>query len=166
VTNETSVQARVEPKPDPISIEYAFNGLCTMRNGEAQSRWGAAQLGIVLNIPALAAALFRIVHGPAAPELYMFLVGSLFLVATNVFWRAILKRREIFLEYWNEKLEELERKHGIEGGIMIFSSTDYLRMRHAGVRFHSGLEWIALGCIVVWGAIATGSFVMAFMASR
>jgi hypothetical protein len=129
VTNDRSLRAPVEPKPDPISIEYAFNGLCTMRNGEPQSRWGAAQLGIVLNIPALAAALFRLVQGPAAPELYMFLVGSLFLVATNVFWRAILKRRENFLENWNEKLEELERKHGIEGGIMIFSSTDYLRMR-------------------------------------
>jgi hypothetical protein len=166
VTNDTSLRAPVEPKPDPISIEYAFNGLCTMRNGEAQSRWGAAQLGIVLNIPALAAALFRLVQGPAAPELYMFLVGSLFLIATNVFWGAILKRRENFLEYWNEKLEELERKHGIEGGIMIFSSTDYLRMRHAGVRFHSGLQWIALACILLWGAIGTGAFAMAYMAPR
>ena len=166
MTADTSARASVEPKPEPISIDYVFNGLCTMRNGEAQSSWGAAQLGIVLNVPALAAALFRLVQRPAEPELYMFLIGSFFLVATNLFWRTILKRRENFLEYWNQKLEELERKHGIEGGIEIFSSTNYLRMRHAGMRFHSGLQWIALACIALWAAIGAGAFVMAFMAVR
>jgi hypothetical protein len=166
VSNDTSSQASVAPKLQPITIQYAFTGLCTMRNGETQSRWGAAQLGIVLNVPALAAALFRLAQSPSGPELYMFLVGGLFLVATNVFWRAILKRRELFLEYWNQKLEELERKHGIEGGIMIFSSTDYLRMRHAGIRFHGGLHWIALACIVLWSVISAGAFVMAFVLPR
>jgi hypothetical protein len=166
VTKDPSAQASVEPKLEPITIQYAFNGLCTMRNGETQSRWGAAQLGLVLNIPALATALFRLAQLPSGPELYLILIGSLFLVATDVFWRAILRRHEIFLEYWNEKLEELERKHGIEGGMTIFSSTDYLRMRHAGVRFRGGLQWIALTCIVLWGVISAGAFLMAFVVPR
>jgi hypothetical protein len=166
MTADTSNQASVEPKLEPIAIDYAFNGLCTMRNGETQSRWGAAQLGIILNVPALAAALFRLAQWPSGPELYMFVVGSLFLVATDLFWRALLRRRENFLEYWNQKLEELERKHGIEGGIMIFSSTDYLRMRHEGIRFHGGLHWIAIACIVLWALISAGAFVMAFLVPR
>jgi hypothetical protein len=166
MTADTSNQASVDRKLAPVEINYAFNGLCAVRNGEAQSRWGTAQLGILLNIPALAAALFRLVQWPSAPELYMFFTGSMFLVATNVFWRAILGRRENFLEYCNQKLEELESKHGIEGGLTIFSSSDYLRIRHEGVRFHGGLQWIALTCIVLWAAIGAGAFAMVFLVPR
>jgi hypothetical protein len=166
MTADTSNQASVQPKLDPVAIDYAFTGLCTMRNGEAQSRWETAQLGILLNIPALAAALFRLAQWPSGIELYLFILGSMVLIATNVFWRSILGRRENFLEYWNQKLEELERKHGIEGGVMIFSSTDYLRMRHAGMRFHGGLQWIAWTCVGLWGAIGAGAFGMATLASR
>jgi hypothetical protein len=166
MTADTSNQASVEAKLEPITPQYAFAGLCTMRNGEAQSRWETAQLGILLNIPALVAALFRLAQWPTGTEIYLFILGSMVLIATNVFWRSILRRRENFLEYWNEKLEELEQKHGIEGGVMIFSSTGYLRMRHEGVRFHGGLQWIAWTCIVLWAVIGAGAVFMAFVAPR
>jgi len=162
MTADTSVEA----KREPITVQYAFSGLCVMRNGEAQSRWETAQLGILLNIPALAAALFRLAQWPTGTEVYLFILGSMVLIATNVFWHSILRRRENFLEYWNQKLEELERNHGIAGGMMIFSSTDYLQMRHAGVRFYGGLQWIAWVCIGMWALIGAGAVAMALVAQR
>jgi hypothetical protein len=163
---DKSNHASGAPKPDPIKIDDAFGGLCIMRNGEAQSRWETAQLGILLNVPALAAALFRLSQWPTGTEVYLFILGSMVLIATNIFWHSILGRRESFLEYWNQKLEELERRHGIEGGVMIFSSTDYLRMRHAGVRFYGGLQWIAWVCIGLWAAIGAGAVAMALVVQR
>jgi len=163
---DKSNHASGAPRPDPIKIDDAFGGLCTVRNGEAQSRWVTAQLGILLNVPALAAALFRLAQWPTRTEVYLFILGSMVLIATNLFLRSILERRENFLEYWNQKLEELERKHGIEGGVMIFSSSDYLRMRHEGVRFHGGLQWVAWTCIVLWAVIGAGAVFMTFMVPR
>jgi hypothetical protein len=163
----TNSSARRDPeKPGPIAIETAYNALVISRNAELGSRWNAAQVGIILNAPALGGALVGLFQRPALRELYMLAFGSGIPILLNFFWRGMLRRNGVFLEFWNGTLAQIEELHKIEGGIRVFSSAQYLDMRNRGLRFNTLLQWVAIISTVLWAAIAGGAVAWMFVLAQ
>ena len=160
----TKTEAKDEPpkKPDPrpITSGLAFSGICNVRNTEAHLRWLGAQLSFFLNLPAFGAVALRLIAFPAKPELVLIFVGSIILIAANFFLLHVLRRDTRHLDLWNDKLDELERVNGIEGGVEIFSSRRYRKLRSARQRLQRRLDFAMICCMVGWGVIAAAAVVL------
>jgi hypothetical protein len=89
----------------------------------------------------------------------MLAFGSALPIMLNFFWRGMLRRNGLFLEFWNGTLAQIEELHKMDGGIKVFSSPQYLDLRNRGLRFNTLLQWVAIISTVLWGGIAGGAFV-------
>ncbi|MFZ2556185.1 MAG: hypothetical protein WAZ27_04615 [Minisyncoccia bacterium] len=150
----TETEKEAKPTPKPIASGLAFSGICNVRNTEAHLRWLGAQVSFFLNLPAFAGAVFRLVAKLEVPELVAIAIGGFLLVGANEFLRQFIKRDNKLMDLWNDKLDELERVNGIEGGVQVFSSRRYRRLRTSRTRLQRRLEDAMFVCIVGWGAIA------------
>lgn len=151
---------RAKPDPKPISSGLAFSALCNVRNTEAHLRWMGAQLSVLLNIPGIGGAAFRLIVSPGWLELMVIALGSFALVVANIFLYFIIQRDGKLLLLWNDKADELETVNGIEGGVQIFSSRRYRKLSASRHRLQGRLEWAMLACIVMWGAITIAAIVL------
>lgn len=71
----------------------------------------------------------------------------------NLFLLQVLRRDSKHLDLWNDKLDELERINGIEGGVQIFSSRRYRRLRNGRQRLQQRLDFAMVACILGWAVI-------------
>lgn len=140
------------PKATPSGS--AFIGLCTMRNGEATLRWYGVTLWVGINLPSYATAAFRIIAFPGAVELVILSIGGLILAGIDLFLYHVLRRDGKHLRMWNDMLDELERLNGVEGGLKVFSSRRYRRLRSSRDRLQGRLQVAFICSIVVWVVIA------------
>lgn len=167
--------------PKPIAAGSAFIGLCTMRNGEAQLRWQGAYLAFVLNPPAYAGVVYRLIvlsQPPIQPqgqavdlavlaklqtmELSVLAAGCMIFTFMNLFLLRVLVRDGQFMTFWNETIAELERENRIEGDILAFASPQYLHLRNGRGRLQNRLI-TAVGCAMVgWLAMSVLPIVMIF----
>lgn len=131
-----------------------------MRNTEAHLRWLGAQLSFFLNFPAFAGAAFRLITPPGPRELALLCVGSVLFAIANFFLFYIIQRDSKHLALWNDKLDEIERVNKIEGGVEIFSSRRYRRMRNSRQRLQRRLEFAMVACIVGWALFAVVAGIM------
>lgn len=132
-----------------------------MRNTEAHLRWLGAQLSFFLNLPAIAAVVFRLITPPATRELAIIVFGGSIFAVANLFLLQVLRRNTRHIDLWNDKLDELERVNGIEGGVEVFSSRRYRKLRNSRQRLHRRLELAMICCMVGWVvvvAVATSMF--------
>lgn len=160
----TDTEKKDEPPkkcdPKPITSGLAFSGICNVRNTEAHLRWLGAQLGFFLNLPAWTGVAFRFTAEPKPPELLILIGGSLFFAVANYFLYEVIKRDSRHLDLWNDKLDELERINGIEGGVEVFSSRRYRRLRSSRQRLQMRLQYAVVGSTVVWALFAIVATVM------
>lgn len=148
-------------KPDPKAIAsgLAFSTIGNVRNTEAHLRWLGAQLSFFLNLPAIAAVVFRLITPPETRELAVIVAGGTIIVIANLFLLQVLRRDSKHLDLWNDKLDELERTNGIEGGVEVFSSRRYRRLRNSRQRLQHRLEFAMICCMVGWGfAVVAAGF--------
>ena len=146
-----------KPTPKPITSGLAFSGVCNVRNTEAHLRWQGAQVSFLLNLPAFAAVAFRLIVPPGIKELALIFAGSFIFAVANLFHLQVIRRDNKHLDLWNDKLDELERMNGIEGGIRVFSSRRYRKLRNGRQRLQSRLDFAMIICIVGWALIAIAS---------
>lgn len=156
----TDTERNEKPAPKPISSGLAFSGVCNVRNTEAHLRWLGAQLSFFLNLPAWAGIAFRLTSEPKNPELLILVGGGLFFAAANYFLYEVIKRDSRHLDLWNDKLDELERVNGIEGGTEVFSSRRYRRLRGSRQRLQARLQYAMVGSTVMWVLFAIVAAVM------
>ena len=160
---ETKDGASQKPDPKPITSGLAFSGICNVRNTEAHLRWLGAQLGFFLNLPAFAAVVFRLIMLPAKPELAVIAVGGVLFFIANLFLLQVLRRDTRHLDLWNDKLDELEKVNGIEGGVQIFSSRRYRKLRSGRQRLQRRLDFAMICCMVGWGVVAAAAVVLSLI---
>ncbi len=150
MTTQARPPADKRPDPKPIAAGLAFSGLCNVRNTEGHLRWLGAQLSFFLNLPAWAGVAFRFTSSPKVPELIILLVGAGFFAVANMFLHEIIKRDSKLMDLWNDKLDELERVNKIEGGVEIFSSRRYRKLRGSRARLQFRLQHAMVASTVIW----------------
>lgn len=167
MTTDTQREPPKKPEPVPIASGLAFSGLCNVRNTEGHLRWLGAQLGFFLNLPAWAGVALRLTTAPEThlkwPELAVLFGGCLFFAVANIFLLEIIKRDSALMDLWNDKLDELERVNGIQGGVQIFSSRRYRRLRGSRGRLQVRLQHAMFGSTVVWVLFAIATAVVFFL---
>ena len=147
-----------EPEPKPISAGLAFSGICAVRNTEASLRWLGAQMGFYLNFPGYAAAIFRLLVATNRWEFLVISGGCLFVATANIFLLYAIIRDGRLFDFWTYALVDLERTNGIEGGVQIFTSQRFERLRSSRNRLQNRLVFAFGTCIVLWVMIATIAF--------
>ena len=146
----------------PITSASVFLGLCNLRATEGTLRWQGAQLGFLLNLPAMGAALFKLAGSPTAKELIFMAVGSAICSAINWFLYEVIRRDGKYINLWNNLLVKLEQVNGIEGNVSVFSSDEHERLRSSRGRLQERLQALVIGCIVAWGGVTFFSVGMIF----
>ena len=126
------------------------SALCAVRNTEAHLRWLGAQLGLFLNLPAFAGVGLRLLATSSRWELSLICFGSGVFVFGNFFLLHVLRRDTKQLNFQHDKLAELETTNKIEGGVQIFSSEQYARIRNSKDRLQTRLDVVMIACIVGW----------------
>ena len=149
-----------KPSPKPIASGLAFSGLCSIRNTEGHLRWLGAQVSFFLNPPAYAAFAFRIIQDPGALELVVLLIGSLIFGTATEYLHQIIKRDSKLMEFWNDSITNVERTNKIEGGVEVFTSARYQRLRSSRDRLQRRLESAMLACTIAWALCLNVAFAM------
>lgn len=148
--------------PRPITSAAVFLGLCNLRATEGALRWQGAQLGFLLNLPAMATAVYKLMTGTSAKELVFVTIGSVASCVINWFLLEVIRRDGRYVDLWNDLLAELEQVNGTEGDLHIFNSPVHNRLRRSRGRLQERLQALTIGGIVVWGATAMFALGMIF----
>lgn len=149
-------------EPKPITSAALFLGLCNLRATEGALRWQGAQLGFLLNLPAMAASVLKLATGPSIKELVLISLGNAACCAVNWFLYEVIRRDGKYVDLWNELLSDLERVNGTDGDLCVFSSEKFARLRDSRGRLQHRLQALIIGCIVAWGGLSIFSFGMIF----
>ena len=157
---ETKHHQALEPKP--ITSAAMFIGLCNLRGMEGSLRWQGAQLGFWLNLPALAAAMMRLTTSPAIKELLFIGLGGFVCCGINWFLHEVIKRDGKYVDLWNDLLADVERANKTEGGVSLFDSPKFNKLRRSRDRLQDRLQRLIISCIVAWGVIAVFALGMIF----
>ncbi|MFZ2886303.1 MAG: hypothetical protein WA021_00610 [Minisyncoccia bacterium] len=148
----------------PISAGLVFSGLCNIRNNETLLRLHRAHLSIALNLTGVVAALLRLASFPDSKlELGFFVVAGVVAIIFNFLWYRVVERNSQWLDYWNDKLVELERVCGMEGAVRIYTSERFSGQREGRIRFRGGWQLFTAMLMLFWGSVAAMAFI-AFVA--
>lgn len=146
------------PGPKPIAAGLAFSGLLQTRNTEATLRWQGFQFALGLNITGLGAiGLWLFNNNPTTLELQVLLVVCIGALSFNRTYFSVLARDGKFMGLWNAKAIELEQVNGIEGGVKIFSSPEYLDLRSREPTIQQVLRRTIIFVSVLWAIYSVGT---------
>lgn len=162
MTNTTE-QEQVSPNAKLIASGLAFAGLAQTRNTEATLRWQGFQFALGLNIAGLSGVGIWLLQEPTNLTLAFLLLGCLSALAANRAYFSVLARDGKFIEVWNDKMIELERANGIEGGVKIFSSPQYLELKTRRPTIQDVLRRTILTVSMAW--TVHGIFIIVQLAS-
>ena len=141
------------PDPKPIAAGLAFSGLVQTRNTEATLRWQGFQFALGVNIAGLSAVGVWLFNGnPTTLELLVMLLGCLGGLSGNRVYFSVLARDGKFMGLWNAKAIELEQTNIIEGGVKIFSSSEYRTLQSRTPTIQQVLRRTIIAGSMIWGA--------------
>lgn len=151
-----------KPEPpsttSPIAAGLAFAGLVQTRNTEATLRWLGFQFALGLNIAGLASFGLWLLQEPVNPVLAFLLFGCSAALFGNRVYFTVLARDGKFLGLWNNKGIELEEANGIEGGVKIFSSPEYIDLKSRRPTIQDVLRRTIVTVSMTW--VAYGVFIL------
>ncbi len=149
-------EGKDSPEPKPIAAGLAFNGLVQTRNTEATLRWLGFQFALGANIAGLSAIGIWLLQEPTKQEFIVMFVACLSALTGNRTYFSVLARDGKFMGLWNDKMIQLERANGIEGGVKIFSSQQYLELKSRKPTIQQVLRRSVLIISMIWVVFAAG----------
>ena len=145
----------------PIPPGFVFSSLCTIRNNETLLRLHRAHLSVALNLTGLTASMLRLTTLPESHvEVSFYAVGGVLAILLNYLWFKVIERNSAWLDIWNEKLIELERSSGIEGGIRVYTSVSFTAQRAKRTRFHGGWWLFTVAVVVWWSCVVAAAIIV------
>lgn len=87
--------------------------------------------------------------------------GSCIFIATaNLFLLYAIIRDGKLFDFWTDTLIDIERANGIEGGVKVFTSERFDKLRGSRNRLQNRLVYAFITCIVLWVVIAGIAFIL------
>jgi hypothetical protein len=160
----TQVPEHEEPRlpPKAIASGLAFAGLAQVRNMEAQLRWQGFQFALGANIAGWGALGIWLLNTPTRLELLAMVAACLGALFANRVHFSVLARDGKFMGVWNDKAIELENRNGIEGGVKIFSSPEYLELKSRKPTIQQVLRRSIIVSSMIWGVYLVGIILQIF----
>ena len=150
-----------ERRREPVSAGLIFSGLCSIRNNETLLRLHRAHLSVALNLTGITASMLRLATFPASRvEVSCYAAGGVLAIILNYLWFKVIERNSAWLDFWNEKLIELEQICGLDGGIRVYTSVRFTAQRAMRTRFHNGWWLFTVMVMLYWGSVASSAVVL------
>jgi hypothetical protein len=142
----------------PVSVDALYSSISENRVNEANLRWQGAQVAVILNLPAIGAAIAQVVVESSLKQLAFILIGSVLCIFVNRSFLKIMIRNGQHMHFWNECLAELESLNGTEGNTKVFSSEKFKKLSKSHESLQYRLQRVSRGYIITWSLIGMIAF--------
>lgn len=147
---------------NPAQAGPLIIALVSLRNNEGVLRWSGVVLIFLLNPPAIVGIGYKLMQTPQRVELLLLAAGCVIVSILHLIWYHIWVRDGALFDFWSEKLAEVERANGIDGGVEVFASRRYTRLTSSRGRLQHRLEGLAIMLIIAWISLAVVQVVRIF----
>lgn len=111
--------------PEPLSTAAQYIGINAARAVATSVGWSRSQTIILIQVPLIAAiATFIAVTKPSGQPFRLMVAGCIAGLIANVTWLAIIKRTGTWVEFFNERLADIELI-STDAPVPIFSSEKF-----------------------------------------
>lgn len=133
----------VQGKNEPIQSGPMYIGICATRAQAIAQRWQGVIVFITVNA-GLTNILGSIFYIERASQVLKMLAVLIIATLFNYAWFKLVERSNRWIDFYTERLREIENHSGTESGVSIFSSPEYpsIKVGKGEMRSSSGIRTI------------------------